>query len=191
MDMALLRSRLVRPFGLPLSLKCGDHQIGPFSRFPLEEPGRQLTVFLGLRPGTAKRGRRSFIISAIPPLGKRHATFLAAEQVGVEGYYVRIAPPDIAEGASLADGFVPKPTGTRWYHSHEMAGKDLTRSVYSGMYGFLIVEPASDPGRSASSKRTSSSSSRMLASQRSPSPSFSAANIAQAPLSSRAFVKAS
>ena len=25
--------------------------------------------------------------------------------------------------------------------------KDLTRSLYSGMYGFLIVEPANDPGR--------------------------------------------
>jgi hypothetical protein len=36
---------------------------------------------------------------------------------------------------------------TRWYHSHNMAGTDLRRSLYSGMYGFLIVEPASDPGR--------------------------------------------
>jgi FtsP/CotA-like multicopper oxidase with cupredoxin domain len=43
--------------------------------------------------------------------------------------------------------FTPKPTGTRWYHSHDMAGKDLTRSLYSGMYGFLIVEPAADMGR--------------------------------------------
>jgi FtsP/CotA-like multicopper oxidase with cupredoxin domain len=43
--------------------------------------------------------------------------------------------------------FTAKPSGTRWYHSHDMAGKDLTRSVYSGMYGFLIVEPTNDPGR--------------------------------------------
>jgi FtsP/CotA-like multicopper oxidase with cupredoxin domain len=43
--------------------------------------------------------------------------------------------------------FTPKPTGTRWYHSHDMAGIDLTRSLYAGLYGFLIVEPASDPGR--------------------------------------------
>jgi FtsP/CotA-like multicopper oxidase with cupredoxin domain len=42
--------------------------------------------------------------------------------------------------------FTPKPTGTRWYHSHDMAGKDLTRSLYSGMYGFLIVDPAADRG---------------------------------------------
>jgi FtsP/CotA-like multicopper oxidase with cupredoxin domain len=43
--------------------------------------------------------------------------------------------------------FIPKPLGTRWYHSHDMAKTDLTRSLYSGMYGFLIVEPAADPGR--------------------------------------------
>jgi glucoamylase len=30
-----------------------------------------------------------------------------AEQVGVEGYYVRIAPPDVADGASPASGWVP------------------------------------------------------------------------------------
>jgi FtsP/CotA-like multicopper oxidase with cupredoxin domain len=71
------------------------------------------------------------------------------------GLYV----PSIADGA-MEEGspmvppsgtrrytFVPKPTGTRWYHSHDMAGKDLTRSLYAGMYGFLIVEPANDPGR--------------------------------------------
>jgi hypothetical protein len=28
-----------------------------------------------------------------------------------------------------------------------MAGTDLRRSLYAALYGFLIVEPASDPGR--------------------------------------------
>jgi FtsP/CotA-like multicopper oxidase with cupredoxin domain len=55
--------------------------------------------------------------------------------------------PMVAPGGAARYTFVPKPTGTRWYHSHDMAGKDLTRSLYSGMYGFLIVEPAGDPGR--------------------------------------------
>jgi FtsP/CotA-like multicopper oxidase with cupredoxin domain len=50
-------------------------------------------------------------------------------------------------GGTRRYAFTPKPTGTRWYHSHDMAGKDLTRSLYSGMYGFLIVEPAADMGR--------------------------------------------
>ena len=38
-------------------------------------------------------------------------TYVAADtataDLGVKGYYVRIAPPDIADGASPADGFVP------------------------------------------------------------------------------------
>jgi FtsP/CotA-like multicopper oxidase with cupredoxin domain len=55
--------------------------------------------------------------------------------------------PMIGPGGTARYTFVPKPTGTRWYHSHDVAGKDLTRSLYSGMYGFLIVEPAGDPGR--------------------------------------------
>jgi FtsP/CotA-like multicopper oxidase with cupredoxin domain len=52
--------------------------------------------------------------------------------------------PMVPPGGTRRYSFMPKPTGTRWYHSHDMAGKDLTRSLYSGMYGFLIVEPAAE-----------------------------------------------
>jgi FtsP/CotA-like multicopper oxidase with cupredoxin domain len=55
--------------------------------------------------------------------------------------------PMVPPGETRRYTFTPKPGGTRWYHSHDMAGKDLTRSLYSGMYGFLIVEPGNDPGR--------------------------------------------
>lgn len=55
--------------------------------------------------------------------------------------------PIIPISQSLVYSFTPKPTGTRWYHSHAMAMTDLTRSTYSGEFGFLIVKPASDPGR--------------------------------------------
>ena len=53
----------------------------------------------------------------------------------------------VERGGTQRYSFAAKPAGTRWYHSHDVAGTDLTRSLYSGMYGFLIVEPASDPGR--------------------------------------------
>jgi FtsP/CotA-like multicopper oxidase with cupredoxin domain len=43
--------------------------------------------------------------------------------------------------------FAARPTGTRWYHSHNIAGTDLSRSLYSGMYGFLIIDWANDPDR--------------------------------------------
>ena len=55
--------------------------------------------------------------------------------------------PMVERGGTQRYTFTAKPAGTRWYHSHDVAGKDLTRSLYSGMYGFLIIEPADDPGR--------------------------------------------
>jgi FtsP/CotA-like multicopper oxidase with cupredoxin domain len=55
--------------------------------------------------------------------------------------------PMVERGGTRRYAFTAKPTGTRWYHSHDVAGRDLTRSLYAGLYGFLIVEPASDPGR--------------------------------------------
>ena len=53
--------------------------------------------------------------------------------------------PMVERGGTQRYTFAAKPAGTRWYHSHNVAGTDLTRSLYSGMYGFLIVEPANDP----------------------------------------------
>jgi FtsP/CotA-like multicopper oxidase with cupredoxin domain len=43
--------------------------------------------------------------------------------------------------------FTPRPSGTRWYHSHVYAGRDLQRSTYSGQFGFLQVVPRVDAGR--------------------------------------------
>ncbi len=43
--------------------------------------------------------------------------------------------------------FTPKPAGTRWYHTHSMAPGDLHRSTYTGQFGFVMVEGASNPGK--------------------------------------------
>ncbi len=42
--------------------------------------------------------------------------------------------------------FTPRPAGTRWYHSHIMTGRNVRMGTYSGQFGMLIVDPASDPG---------------------------------------------
>jgi FtsP/CotA-like multicopper oxidase with cupredoxin domain len=41
--------------------------------------------------------------------------------------------------------FVPAPSGTRWYHTHVGAGRNLKRATYTGQFGFLYVEPKTDP----------------------------------------------
>ncbi len=73
-----------------------------------------------------------------------HGLFVPSE---VDGAMEEGSPMVPAHGGSKVYTFTPKPTGTRWYHSHDTAGTDLTRSTYAGLYGFLIVEPTSDPGR--------------------------------------------
>lgn len=42
--------------------------------------------------------------------------------------------------------FTPGPAGTRWYHSHGAAGRDLTKATYSGQFGVMIVDDGSDAG---------------------------------------------
>lgn len=42
--------------------------------------------------------------------------------------------------------FTPRPAGTRWYHTHTFAGRNLHRGFYTGQFGFLYVEPSNDPG---------------------------------------------
>jgi FtsP/CotA-like multicopper oxidase with cupredoxin domain len=43
-------------------------------------------------------------------------------------------------------GFVPKPAGFRFYHTHVPAGGDLGRGTYTGQAGPVFIEPASHPG---------------------------------------------
>jgi FtsP/CotA-like multicopper oxidase with cupredoxin domain len=53
--------------------------------------------------------------------------------------------PMIDPHKTLRYSFTPKPSGSRWYHTHAGAGASLTKSTYGGQYGFLYVEPAQDP----------------------------------------------
>ena len=72
-----------------------------------------------------------------------HGLFLPADADGA----MEEGSPMVGQGATRRYSFAARPAGTRWYHSHNVAGTDLTRSLYSGMFGFLVIEPANDPGR--------------------------------------------
>ena len=54
--------------------------------------------------------------------------------------------PMIEPGKSLRYNFTPRPSGTRWYHTHAVAGANLTLGTYSGQFGFLLIDGAHDPG---------------------------------------------
>ncbi len=54
--------------------------------------------------------------------------------------------PPVPPHGSRSYKFTPTPAGTRWYHTHTMAMEDLHRGSFTGMYGFLIIEGAGNPG---------------------------------------------
>jgi FtsP/CotA-like multicopper oxidase with cupredoxin domain len=54
--------------------------------------------------------------------------------------------PAIAPGTSTRYTFAPAPAGLRWYHTHVMAMGDLSRGLYSGQHGLLMIEPRNNPG---------------------------------------------
>ena len=54
--------------------------------------------------------------------------------------------PRIPPHASARYTFTPKPSGTRWYHTHGMAGRNLKRATYTGQFGFFYIDPRSEPG---------------------------------------------
>lgn len=42
--------------------------------------------------------------------------------------------------------FTPAPSGTRWYHSHVSAQRNLKRATYTGQFGFFYIQPKTEPG---------------------------------------------
>ncbi|HEX4276486.1 MAG TPA: multicopper oxidase domain-containing protein [Bryobacteraceae bacterium] len=55
--------------------------------------------------------------------------------------------PAVPPHGSRQYKFTPTPAGTRWYHTHTMSMDDLHRGSYTGMFGFLVIEGANNPGR--------------------------------------------
>ena len=115
-------------------------------------PGKVIDTFAynGTVPGPALRLREGSPVSIdirndtdVDDIVHWHGLYLPSQSDGA----MEEGSPMVARGGMQRYGFVAKPAGTRWYHSHNMAGPDLRRSLYAGLYGFLLVEPPSDPGR--------------------------------------------
>jgi len=54
--------------------------------------------------------------------------------------------PTVPPHGSRTYQFTPTPSGSRWYHSHAMAMADLHKGAYTGQFGFVYIDPASNPG---------------------------------------------
>jgi FtsP/CotA-like multicopper oxidase with cupredoxin domain len=103
----------------------------------------------GTSPGPVLRMREGKDVTVdvinetdVPELVHWHGLFLPSEVDGSEEEMTPMVPPR----GRIRYQFTPRPAGTRWYHSHIMAGPDLHRGTYTGQFGFLLVESGRDPG---------------------------------------------
>jgi FtsP/CotA-like multicopper oxidase with cupredoxin domain len=78
-----------------------------------------------------------------PELVHWHGLFVPSEVDGA----MEEGTPMIAPHTSARYSFVPRPSGTRYYHTHVSAGRDLKRSTFTGQFGFFYIEPKSEPGQ--------------------------------------------
>ena len=78
----------------------------------------------------------------VPEFVHWHGLFVPPESDGVaeEG-----SPPVPPHGRRRFQ-FVAKPAGSRWYHSHTAAMMDLHRGIYTGQFGFFMIDGPNDPG---------------------------------------------
>src|SRR6266545_3319705 len=81
--------------------------------------------------------------SDVPELVHWHGLYVPSEVDGAMEEGTPMVPP----GGSRQYSFVAQPSGTRWYHNHAFAGKDLRRSLYSGQFGFFYIEPKNNPAQ--------------------------------------------
>ncbi len=77
-----------------------------------------------------------------PEIVHWHGLFLPSEIDGA----MEEGTPMIAPGAEVRYTLTPDPPGFRWYHTHTRAGNDLSKGLYSGLFGPLFIDAAHDPG---------------------------------------------
>lgn len=99
---------------------------GPMLRF---KEGRQVTIEVQNETST-------------PELAHWHGLYVPSQVDGASEEGTPVIP---AHGRAQYS-FAANPAGTRWYHSHGPAGRDLKRSTYTGQFGFFYIEPKNEPG---------------------------------------------
>jgi len=120
-DVAIAPKRTIRTIGYNGAFP------GPVLRFP---EGRPITVDV-------------VNDTATPEIVHWHGLFTPVDADGS----VEEGTPMVPAHGQRRYSFTPRPAGTRWYHSHVFAGRNLRRATYSGQYGVMIVEPRQNPAR--------------------------------------------
>lgn len=77
-----------------------------------------------------------------PEVAHWHGLWVAPEVDGA----LEEGTPAIPVGASARYTFAAKPAGSRWYHTHIMAERNLNRATYNGQFGFFYIDPKHEQG---------------------------------------------
>jgi FtsP/CotA-like multicopper oxidase with cupredoxin domain len=122
----------------PVKLELSPKQVIQTVGYNGSAPGPLLRVKEGQQVTVTVRND-----SDVPELVHWHGLYVPSEVDGA----MEEGTPMVAPGAARQYSFRAQPSGTRWYHTHASAGKDLRRSLYSGQFGFFYIEPKNDPGK--------------------------------------------
>lgn len=124
-------------------------RIGPVAVEPVKGKMVRTVGYNGMVPGPLLRvpeGKNITIEvindSDIAELAHWHGLHIPSE---VDGS-MEEGTPMVMPRSSRRYNFSAKPAGTRWYHSHISAGRNLKRATYTGQFGFFYIEPRSEPG---------------------------------------------
>ena len=77
-----------------------------------------------------------------PELVHWHGQLIPSDIDGASEEGTPFVPPHGSRRYTLT----PRPSGTRWVHTHAFSGSNLHRGMYTGQFGIVYVEPASEPG---------------------------------------------
>ena len=121
----------------PIKLELSPRQTIQTIGYNGSAPGPLLRVTEGQQVTVTVRND-----SDVPELVHWHGLYVPSEVDGA----MEEGTPMVPAGSSRQYSFTAQPSGTRWYHTHAFAGKDLRRSLYSGQFGFFYIEPKNNPG---------------------------------------------
>jgi FtsP/CotA-like multicopper oxidase with cupredoxin domain len=146
---ALLTSRLLHA-ATPLQRGKADHNLRIEPSTLEIGPGVsiQTLAYNGQVPGPLLRLREGVPVtidvtnaSADPDLTHWHGLAIDSLNDGA----MEEGSPMILAGATQRYSFTPRPSGTRWYHTHAAAYENLAAGTYSGQFGFLLIEGKQQP----------------------------------------------
>jgi FtsP/CotA-like multicopper oxidase with cupredoxin domain len=125
-------------------------EIGPVSVDLDDRHTIKTTGYNGAAPGPLMRFKEGSLVTievhnatTQPEIVHWHGLKIPSDVDGAMEEGTPMIPP----GETRQYTFTATPAGTRWYHTHVMAGRNLKKGLYTGQFGFLCIDPRQDAGR--------------------------------------------